>query len=52
MRAAPRLDLPGTFSRAWIGNMQMEAVTGDVIAPESLIEELTANADALTSRTA
>ena len=45
-------DLPGTVSRNWIGYMQMEAVTGEVIAPESLIEELTANADALTSRTA
>lgn len=52
VRAAPQRDLPGAVSRAWIGYMQMEAVTGDVIAPESLIEELTANADALTSHTA
>lgn len=52
VRTVPRRDRPGAVSRNWIGQMQIDAVNGDVVAPESLIEELTANADALTQRAA
>lgn len=52
VRGVPRRDLPGAVTRDWIGHMQMEATTGEVVAPESLIKELTAYADAHAQRAA
>lgn len=47
IRSLPRRDKPGTVQRNEIGRMKMNATTGEILHPETLIEELTANADAL-----
>jgi hypothetical protein len=47
VRSLPNLDKPGTAQRSQIGRIQMNAGTGEILHPDSLIQELTANADAL-----
>ena len=47
IRSVPRLDKPGHATRDRIGRMLTDAVTGEVAEPDTLIEELTASADAL-----
>jgi hypothetical protein len=45
----PQLDPAGTVSRNFIGQMRLDAVTGEVVTPQRLIEELRANTDALAA---
>ncbi len=51
-RVAPRRERPGTVTRARLGYLHIDAVTGEVIEPESLIEQLTEHANALPERAA
>lgn len=44
----PNLDVPGTGSVNRIGHICVDALSGEVVTTDNLIEELTANADALT----
>jgi hypothetical protein len=48
--SAPRLSQPGTVRRRRIGQMCINAATGDVVDPEMLITDLTAHANALARR--
>jgi len=48
VHSLPRRDKPGHVNRTIVGRLQMDAVTGEVVTPETLIKELTTNADALT----
>mgnify|MGYP001010008506 CR=1 FL=1 len=48
----PQRQAPGTARRTLLGRIQMDAVSGDIYDQERLIEELTANADALAVRAA
>lgn len=52
VRAAPRREQPGTVARVWLGYLHIDAVTGEVIDPELLIEQLTKHANALPARAA
>ena len=47
VRSIPRRDKPGKVRRNAIGRMQMDAMSGEVVDPESLIKELTTSAEAL-----
>jgi len=47
VRTIPRRDKPGSVRRNEIGQLQMNAITGEILQPDSLIQRLTANADAL-----
>jgi hypothetical protein len=52
VRSLPRRDKPGVVIRTVVGRMQIDAVTGEVVNPETLIQELTSNADALSRHAA
>ena len=52
VRAAPRREQPGTVTRVWLGYLHIDAVTGEVIDPEPLINQLTEHANALPARAA
>ena len=45
--SVPRQDRPGTVTRNRIGQIRLDALTGEVAEPALLVEELTANAGAL-----
>lgn len=51
-RSVPRRDKPGAVHKRAIGHMQMNATTGEILNPDPLIQELTANADALAQPSA
>ena len=51
VRSVPRRDKPGTVRRSALGRMLMDAMTGEIVDPESLIKELTTSADALARST-
>ncbi|HQY91894.1 MAG: hypothetical protein WAU00_11225 [Caldilinea sp.] len=48
----PQRAKPGTVAHTWIGRLHLDAVTGAVIDPETLLQELTSHVDALTGRAA
>lgn len=48
----PERARPGTTRRTYLGKLQMDAASGEVYDQLRVIEELTANADALAVRTA
>jgi hypothetical protein len=50
--SVPRLSQPGTVRRRRIGQIRINATTGDVVDPEMLIADLTAHANALARRAA
>jgi hypothetical protein len=52
VRSVPRRERPGTVKRNMVGRMQMDAITGEVLNPETLIRELISSADALASSAA
>jgi hypothetical protein len=52
VRSLPRRAKPGTVNRTFVGRMAIDAVTGEVVNPETLIQELTTNAGALTQHAA
>jgi hypothetical protein len=47
VRSVPKRTNPGTTQRALVGYMRMNATTGEVFSPDSLIQELKAHADTL-----
>jgi len=51
-RSVPRRDKPGATHKSEIGHMRLNATTGEILNPIPLIQELTANADALTQPSA
>ena len=52
VRTVPRQDKAGSVRRDEIGQLQMNAITGEILESEPLIQRLIANADALTERSA
>lgn len=52
IHSLPQRRAPGTTRRTLLGRMQIDAISGDIHEPERLIEELTANANALAVRAA
>ena len=46
VRSLPRLDSPGMAESHTIGQIDIDAITGEPIIPENFIEALQANADA------
>jgi hypothetical protein len=52
LRSVPRLDEPGHARRQEIGTLLMDAISGEVIEPKKILEELIANVDALVGRPA
>ena len=47
--SVPRQDQPGSVTRNRIGQIRLDALTGKVIDPDLLVEDLTANAGALVA---
>lgn len=50
--SVPNREKPGTVRRTYLGRLQMDAISGEINDQEHLIQELTANANALAVRTA
>jgi len=52
VRTVPRQDKAGSVRRDEIGQLQMNAITGEILESEPLIQRLIATAHALTERSA
>lgn len=47
--SAPQLDKPGTVTRNHIGQIRLDATSGEIVESATLAEELRANANALVA---
>ena len=52
IRTIPNRLMPGKVQRVYLGRLHMDAASGEIRDQDHLIEELTANADALAVRAA